>query len=335
MLAWVLYFFTAFFVILIVALMCLIKKTSVRIVCIALFLFVCIVIMTLLLLGVRGTGVDLTIPLIILLTLSIVVFCIVLLMSTAKKPPIRIVLVAFLLLIYFIICIFIFSAGSGKKDFNDVLSDFSCERIGFGDISFPRLELPPGLGGTTNTDDGRDEDIDGGTVVTRTPTPQPEPLPFWPTPDESDDDPCAGLDIYEFAFYNTKNELVRLSDYKGTPVCLWLWASWCSHCEEMLDDMSLLNSICHSDGYAVISAVMPGYKGEMDASEWIAWSKNSDYSRLVVLLDEERQLYNDFSCGIPGLIIFGSCGDVIDVVSGHQTFDEVEDLMLHYVNSGY
>jgi len=336
MLGWLLFFFAAFFVILIVSLLCLIKKTSVRIACIALFLFICIVIMTILLLGIQGDGVDLTIPLIIFIALSVVIFCTILLMSTAKRTPVRIVMIIFVLLIYFISCVFVCIYVSGKDSFGDALGGFSCERIGFDDVTFPQLVLPPGFGGTTESDDGTEEDTDQGNVSKQTPTPHPETVPytFPPTDDGTGDDPCAGVTVYEFAFYNTKNELVRLSDYKGTPVCLWLWASWCSYSMDMLDDMSLLTSMCHADGYVVISAVMPGYHNEMDTDEWTAWHENN-YERLVILFDEDKQLYQDFDAGVPSLIIFGKCGNMIDVVKGYQTLDEVEDLMQYYAENGY
>ncbi len=117
--------------------MCLIKKTAVRILCIALFLLICIFALLIILLGVRDTTVDLKMLLIIYLAVSVVILCVILLICSAKRTVIRILSVVFLLLIYFLSCVYIIFVSSGKDDFFNILCDFSCERVGFGDLTFP------------------------------------------------------------------------------------------------------------------------------------------------------------------------------------------------------
>ena len=131
---------------------------------------------------------------------------------------------------------------------------------------------------------------------------------------------------YEFEFEDVNGEVHKLSDYKGKPVYLKVWASWCTVCMAYLSD---LNDFAGQDnGFAVLSVVSPSRYGEKSKEEFIEWYKSLGYENLTVLLDENGTIIKDFGViSFPSQILFDAEGVPVVAYSGELPKDHIIEKM--------
>ena len=155
------------------------------------------------------------------------------------------------------------------------------------------------------------------------------PAPVTPTP-PTEDTECAGVDTLDFSIPCAMGNTISLSDYRGKPVVVWLFASWCDYSLDMYPHMKILSSdFLDSDDYVLLGAVMPGYKGEKSEAEW-ASIQPSEFNLLPILLDTDKWFYNTLGAkvGIPSVIIFNECGEYVETYHGIRTFYYIEQRIL-------
>lgn len=171
----------------------------------------------------------------------------------------------------------------------------------------------------------------GNTNEPSKPTAQSTPAPL-PTEQstaataEVEESPSVEDIVYEFEFTDIDGNVHKLSDYRGKPVYLRVWASWCGVCMTSLGSLDELAG--EAEDFAVLSVVMPGFSGEMNAEDFTKWYKDLGYKNLTVLLDPETQIVFDFGINaFPSQIMFDAEGHIVYGVVGVMENDLIKQTM--------
>nr|TXF87151.1 TlpA family protein disulfide reductase [Alkalicoccus halolimnae] len=85
----------------------------------------------------------------------------------------------------------------------------------------------------------------------------------------------------------------RLSDFKGKPLMLTFWVSWCPDCSRDLAAKKTLYEAMSSDQLQIVMIHVPGR--ETDKSAGLTHYKEKDYPFLS-LQDEGQKTYDAFQC---------------------------------------
>ncbi len=118
------------------------------------------------------------------------------------------------------------------------------------------------------------------------------------------------------------NEFI-LSDLKGKPTVIKVWASWCSIC---LSGLRQYNELSAMDIDAnVISIVEPGRGGEMNEEDFSKWFLSlDDYKDMTVLLDTIDLIKNEFGVrAYPTYFYLDADANIVKIHPGHQDNDEI------------
>jgi cytochrome c biogenesis protein CcmG/thiol:disulfide interchange protein DsbE len=77
--------------------------------------------------------------------------------------------------------------------------------------------------------------------------------------------PGEGFLAPDFALQNTQGQIIRLSDLRGKPVLINLWASWCPPCQAEMPAMQKTYEIYAGQGFTIL-AVNTTYQDEKTAA---------------------------------------------------------------------
>ncbi len=161
-----------------------------------------------------------------------------------------------------------------------------------------------------------------------TPQPNTEETPAIPDAEETPDF------SYEFEFEDINGNVHKLSDYKGMPVYLEVWGSWCGVCVSSLPDMNEFAGEEHD--FAVLTVVTPGVAGEKSKEDFIEWYKGLGYDNLIVMLDEKRQIITDFGVSAyPSQLMFDADGNFVDGFVGLIPKQTIIDIMKGVADGTY
>lgn len=132
--------------------------------------------------------------------------------------------------------------------------------------------------------------------------------------------------LYQFELTDINGNVHKLSDYKGKPVYVEVWGSWCSVCMTVLPDM---NELAGADNdYYVLSVVFPDMFGEKSKDDFIEWYKELGYENLIVLMDEDAKMAYDFGISaFPSQVFFDKDGNFSGGRIGPMTHDEITEQM--------
>ena len=152
------------------------------------------------------------------------------------------------------------------------------------------------------------------------PADEPADVPAEQPAEDSDEIP------YEFEFKDVDGNVHKLSDYKGKPVYLEIWASWCSVCKSAFPHMDELSAA--EKDYHVLTVVAPEYYGEKDAAGFIEWWEEQGFENIVVMLDEEHQVIFDFGVqAFPSQVFFDAEGNFAGGRIGLMTTEQIDEQM--------
>lgn len=136
----------------------------------------------------------------------------------------------------------------------------------------------------------------------------------------------------DFVVYDENLNRVKLSDYKGKPVVVNFWASWCPPCK---DEMPLFNEISSEykqDELVVLMVNMTdGERETVDTAK--KFIKENNYN-MNVLFDKDNSAaisYNILS--IPRTLFIDKNGDIIKDYSGEITKKELDNQIKSLLNS--
>lgn len=136
---------------------------------------------------------------------------------------------------------------------------------------------------------------------------------------------------YEFELPDVNGNVHKLSEYRGKPVFLEVWASWCSVCLSGLPDIDAMAA--GEQDFYILSVLTPSYAGEKAKDDLIAWYKAQGYENLIVLIDEDRQFINDFGVkAFPTNVFFDAQGSFaggrVGMLSKEQISEEMAKLSI-------
>jgi thiol-disulfide isomerase/thioredoxin len=114
---------------------------------------------------------------------------------------------------------------------------------------------------------------------------------------------------YDFEWTDIDGNVHRMSDYKGKPVYLRIWGSWCGVCVQSLPSLDALSA--EAEDFYVLT-VVPKVMGEKSREDFTAWFKELGHDNIMVMYDEKAQVMNDFGVSaFPTQIMFDANGVAI------------------------
>ena len=120
------------------------------------------------------------------------------------------------------------------------------------------------------------------------------------------------------------NQSVTLSQYKGKPVYVKMWASWCPICLAGLAEIDDLSAE-KDRNFEVITIVSPDHKGEKDTADFIEWYKGLEYKNITVLLDEKGEIIDKARVrGYPFNLFLDSDLNLKKTVPGHLGAEQIK-----------
>ena len=119
-----------------------------------------------------------------------------------------------------------------------------------------------------------------------------------------------------------------ISEYEGKPLYIEFWGTWCPTCMDNFEEFQETAREYNEAGdVQVIGVTAPGYFGEMEKEDLIAWC-NEQGVDFPVLMDEDLALIDHFALqGFPTSVFIDSSGQVQLVRSGVIEHKELEKIL--------
>ena len=137
----------------------------------------------------------------------------------------------------------------------------------------------------------------------------------------------AQTNLADVQLKDLNNQPVTLSQYKGKPVYVKMWASWCPICLAGLAEIDYLSAEKNLD-FNVITIASPGQKNEQNSSKFINWYKGLDYKNITVLLDENGEIIKRVNVlGYPFNLLLDKDLNLIKAQPGHLNSDQIKQFV--------
>lgn len=127
----------------------------------------------------------------------------------------------------------------------------------------------------------------------------------------------------DFVVYDKNLNQVKLSDYKGKPVVVNFWASWCPPCRSEMPTFNEISSKYSQDNLVILMVnLTDGERETMDtANQFI---KNNNYNMNVLFDNDNSAAINYNILSIPRTIFIDKNGNIVKDHSGVISKDELE-----------
>ena len=127
----------------------------------------------------------------------------------------------------------------------------------------------------------------------------------------------------DFVVYDEDINEVKLSDYKGTPVVLNFWASWCPPCKSEMPSFNEMSKKYSKDKVAILMVnLTDGQRETMSTAK--QFIKDNNYN-MKVLFDNKMNAANIYNISaIPRTIFIDKDGYIVKDESGAITKEELE-----------
>ena len=133
----------------------------------------------------------------------------------------------------------------------------------------------------------------------------------------------AQTNLADVQLKDLNNQPVTLSQYKGKPVYVKMWASWCPICLAGLAEIDDLSAE-KDRNFEVITIVSPDHKGEKDTADFIEWYKGLEYKNITVFLDEKGEIIDKARVrGYPFNLFLDSDLNLKKTVPGHLGAEQI------------
>ncbi len=132
------------------------------------------------------------------------------------------------------------------------------------------------------------------------------------------------LKTYEdIAFLDSKEKLIKLSDYRGHLVMLNFWATWCAPCKEEMPSLDNLKANPSLDNLEIF----PINIGKDDKKKAEKFFIDLNIKNLDIYYDNTVTLAKDLSLrGVPTTILFNKEGKEFARIIGSINFNDKEFL---------
>ncbi len=129
-----------------------------------------------------------------------------------------------------------------------------------------------------------------------------------------------------FTLQDLSGNTVSLSDYRGKPVYIKFWATWCPMCLAGMEDFSTLAQEYNQAGdLQVLSVVAPGVNGEMDEKSFLDWATGQQLD-FPILFDIGGEVNGQFGISAyPTSVFIDENGEVIETRVGDIPKEELEN----------
>ena len=131
------------------------------------------------------------------------------------------------------------------------------------------------------------------------------------------------LEAKDFVVYDENLKEVKLSDYKGTPVVLNFWASWCPPCKSEMPSFNEMSKKYSKDEVSILMInLTDGQRETMSIAK--KYIKDNNYN-MKVLFDNEMNAANIYNISaIPRTIFIDKDGYIVKDESGAISKEELE-----------
>jgi cytochrome c biogenesis protein CcmG, thiol:disulfide interchange protein DsbE len=127
-----------------------------------------------------------------------------------------------------------------------------------------------------------------------------------------------GSSAPEFALQRVDGATVRLADYKGQPVFVNFWATWCVPCREEMPLMQQVYEQYHDDGLVILAVDM-----EEDAATVQRWIEQGGFT-FTFLLDTDGEVLKRYNVtAAPTSYFVSPDGMIRDLKLGALSRDEM------------
>lgn len=128
----------------------------------------------------------------------------------------------------------------------------------------------------------------------------------------------AGVLAPDFELMDTEGKLHRLSDYRGRPVIINFWTTWCPPCREEIPSMNRAWHILEQEGIAMLAINM----GEDEDTIFIF---TADYpAEFPMLMDRSGEVIAEWPVkGLPTTYVVAPDGTIAYRAIGSREWDDV------------
>jgi len=125
--------------------------------------------------------------------------------------------------------------------------------------------------------------------------------------------PHEGFLAPPFSLQSPDNQVHTLNDYRGQPVLIFFWASWCSICKRTMPELQQVYEIYHPKGFEIL-AINPTNQNDVNIA--ISYFESQGYT-YTMLLDSEGEVARDYQLhAFPTSVLVGPDGVIVDVIIG-------------------
>ena len=122
-----------------------------------------------------------------------------------------------------------------------------------------------------------------------------------------------GFQAPDFTLQTPGGQNVTLSDYRGKPVLVFLWASWCTVCKATMPDLEPVYQSYAPQGFEILAV---NTTAQDVATSAVTYFQEQNYS-FPMLLDPEGAVSRQYGMrAVPTSVLIGPDGVVQDVVIG-------------------
>lgn len=133
--------------------------------------------------------------------------------------------------------------------------------------------------------------------------------------------PQPGYPAPDFKLQDMEGKTVRLSDFKGKPVLINFWASWCPPCNAEMPDL-VKKSEAYKDRIVFLGVNLTQTESEAEGPKKFIEKYNVQFRTLLDEKGEAANLYQ--ALGIPTTVTVAPNGVIVDRFTGAMTEDTME-----------
>ena len=125
----------------------------------------------------------------------------------------------------------------------------------------------------------------------------------------------------DFTALDEQGNKVRLSDYKGKPIVLNFWATWCHYCKEEMPDFQTAFEKYPDVQFVMVNATDGVRETKEKAEDYL---KDEGFTFPVLFDTEEEAVYNYYVTGFPSTYFIDENMNLVTYGSGQLSLENLE-----------